>query len=201
MFFTRSGATWGAILESHQVGNHWSEPEIAPFSGEWSDLQPVLSHDGSYLIFSSWRPVGLNSTPSPDKGTPVRAAYLWRVDRAGSGWGQPVRLPDTVNFTPRMFKPTLAADGSIYFMAMEKGKKFRLFRSQYQNGNYHRNTRMATTKELNLCLLAMAPQAMSIPRSLLTNPSCSLVATAAPLATTAMSTFLSFSRRLTGGAP
>jgi Tol biopolymer transport system component len=138
MFFTRSGATWGAILESHQVGDHWSEPEIAPFSGEWSDLQPVLSHDGSYLIFSSWRPAEPHSTSSADKGTPVRAAYLWRVDRAGSGWGQPVRLPDTVNFTPHMFKPTLAADGSIYFMAMEKGKKFRLFRSQYQNGNYQK---------------------------------------------------------------
>jgi hypothetical protein len=138
MFFTRSGATWGTILESHQVGDHWSEPEIASFSGEWSDLQPVVSHDGSYLIFSSWRPLESNSAPSVDKGTTIRAAYLWRVDRVGSGWSQPVLLPDTVNFTPRIFKPSLAADGSIYFMAMEKGKKFRLFRSQYHNGNYQK---------------------------------------------------------------
>ncbi len=140
IFFTRSGATWAVILESHRIGDHWSEPEIAPFSGEWSDLQPVLSQDGSYLIFSSWRPATSEPTPSSsaDKDTPVRAAYLWRVNRVGSGWGQPVRLPDIVNISPRIFKPSLAADGSIYFMEMEKGKKFRLFRSQYANGNYQK---------------------------------------------------------------
>jgi len=137
IFFTRSGATWSTILESHQTGGRWSEPEIAPFSGEWPDQQPALAPDGSYLVFVSVRPTSPDSGQSaPASGTPVRAAHLWRVSRTSSGWSEPTQLPETVNFCTRIFKPTIAADGSIYFMAMEKGKKFRLFRSQYSDGTY-----------------------------------------------------------------
>jgi hypothetical protein len=38
LYFTRSGGTWGFILESHFNGD-WSSPQIAPFSGQWSDMQ------------------------------------------------------------------------------------------------------------------------------------------------------------------
>jgi len=137
IFFTRSGATWSTILESHQTGGRWSEPEIAPFSGEWPDQQPALAPDGSYLVFVSVRPTSPDSGQSaPASGTPVRAAHLWRVSRTSSGWSEPTQLPETVNFCTRIFKPTIAADGSVYFMAMEKDKKFRLFRSQYADGTY-----------------------------------------------------------------
>ena len=43
IFFTRAGATWSIIVESHRTEDHWSEPQIAPFSGEWVDLHPALS--------------------------------------------------------------------------------------------------------------------------------------------------------------
>jgi len=135
IYFTRSGATWTVIVESHREGDRWSEPVIAPFSGEWADMQPVLSPDGSYLIFASFRPASGNQPPAKDA---ARVAALWRVDRKGSGWSEPVRLPDTVNISPVVFKPTIAADGSLYFMEDEKGKKFRLFRSQMLNGAYQK---------------------------------------------------------------
>jgi hypothetical protein len=48
----------------------------------------------------------------------------------------PVPLPDTVNFCQWMFRPSVAADGSVYFVALEKGKSLRLFRSLYENGFY-----------------------------------------------------------------
>jgi hypothetical protein len=48
----------------------------------------------------------------------------------------PVPLPDTVNFCQWMFRPGVAADGSVYFVAAEKGKSLRLFRSLYENGSY-----------------------------------------------------------------
>jgi hypothetical protein len=119
IFFTRSAATWSIIVESHRVGDHWSEPQIAPFSGEWIDLYPALSADGSYLVFVSLRPVGPDGARGipTTSATPAGAASLWRVNRASNGWSEPMRLPETVNFCPRIFKPSVAVDGSIYFMA------------------------------------------------------------------------------------
>ena len=37
LYFTRSGVSWGFILESHQTDKGWSEPVIASFSGEYPD--------------------------------------------------------------------------------------------------------------------------------------------------------------------
>lgn len=47
LFFTRSTANWGAILESHKAGGQWSKPELASFSGEWPDSSPSMSPDGA----------------------------------------------------------------------------------------------------------------------------------------------------------
>lgn len=128
LFFARSGASWSVILESHRLGDSWSAPQIAPFSGEWSDMHPVLAPDGSYLIFVSSRPV-------PNQATGTRS-HLWRAELPAGKPAKLTLLPETVNISPRIFRPSVAADGTLYFMAMEKGKKFRLFCAQYSNGAY-----------------------------------------------------------------
>ncbi|WP_431216112.1 TolB family protein [Puia sp. P3] len=56
------GAVQGTILVSHLVKGGWSRPVIAPWSGEWSDIEPAMSPDGSYLIFSSNRPAMAGET-------------------------------------------------------------------------------------------------------------------------------------------
>jgi Tol biopolymer transport system component len=129
MLFTRSGAGWSMIVESHRAGNGWSQPELASFSGEWSDMQPVFSPDGSYLIYASNRP----APPAPP-----HTAHLWRVDRKGDRWSDPTALPDTIHISGRIFKPSIASDGSLYFMSMEKDQKFRLFRAEYASGSYQK---------------------------------------------------------------
>lgn len=131
LFFTRSGASWSVILESHRKGDSWSQPSIAPFSGIWNDQQPAMSPDGSHLLFVSNRPANTQSSASGNWA-------IWRADHSSTGWSQPARLPDTINFSTRVFKPTIAADGSVYFMAMEKDKKFRIVRSQYSGGTYQK---------------------------------------------------------------
>jgi hypothetical protein len=45
------------IYVSHYVKGAWTEPEVAPFSGEHSDIDPFITPDGSRLYFSSIRPV------------------------------------------------------------------------------------------------------------------------------------------------
>lgn len=133
IFFTRSNGSWGAILESHKVNGNWSKPILAPFSGQWYDASLGMSPDGSYIVFTSKRPVA-PSGPAPKDIHKV--ANLWRVDRAGSGWRKPVRLPDTVNIGHSIWKPSVAANGDLYFVSIdEKGAK-RLYCSQYKDGAY-----------------------------------------------------------------
>jgi hypothetical protein len=140
LYFARSGSNWGFILESHKVNGTWTQPEIAPFSGQWSDSQPTLSPDGKRLIFVSTR-----SLPAaPAGGSPQQMVLgksaLWEVDRAGDGWSDPVRLPDTVNLSPGLvFKPTIASNGNLYFMARVGGAKtWRLYTAQYAHGTYEK---------------------------------------------------------------
>lgn len=128
LLFSRSAPGWTVILESHPEGAGWSAPAITPFSGRWSDLQPAFSVDGSYLVFSSWRPV--DGGPA-DKAAP--ASHLWRVRHSYAGWGHPELLPAAVNLSPRVFKPTLAANGDLYFMALTAAK-FRLYCARNTGG-------------------------------------------------------------------
>jgi Tol biopolymer transport system component len=121
IFFARSTQKWGAIVESHKVNGHWSNPVLAIFSGEWSDSSPSMSPDGSYIVFQSIR---------------KKVSNLWRVDRAGTGWSKPARLPDTVNMGNGIWKPSVAADGTLYFVSIDEKRNKRLYSSQYKNGSY-----------------------------------------------------------------
>lgn len=138
VYFSRGNATQSVIMVSHKNGASWSEAEVAPFSGEWNDMEPSMAPDGTYLIFVSNRP-----KPGGD-GKPVQGFFngaaqqggnLWRVDRRGVEWSPPIRLAETVNSNGSTFAPSIAGDGSIYFMTTDKvSGKFRLYRSQLRNG-------------------------------------------------------------------
>ena len=139
LFFTRSTANWGMILESHRVNGEWSQPRPAPFSGEWPDSSPSMSPDGKFLVFQSTRPaVPLRPDQMPKEGQPIPGVVsnLWRVDRVGDGWSQPVRLPDAVNIGKSIWKPSVAGDGTIYLTVIDdKGGK-RLYSSRWKDGVY-----------------------------------------------------------------
>lgn len=142
VFFDRISWPNAVILESHKIGHVWSEPKIAPFSGQWLDHDPAMSPDGSFLIFTSNRPdtpggKPLDAVMANGKVQPGSGGHLWRVDRKGEdGWGEPVRLPDSVNSSTRTYAPSIAADGSVYFQRPGDDDDFRLYRSQYRDGAY-----------------------------------------------------------------
>src|SRR5579859_194302 len=84
-----------AIMVSHRVNGVWSTPTVAAFSGQWLDHDPAMAPDGSFLIFSSNRPdheggKALDAVMANGKVRPGSGGHLWRVDRKGDGWGQPV---------------------------------------------------------------------------------------------------------------
>lgn len=141
VYFFRTNLNDYTILVSHLDAGHWSAPEIAPFSGQWRDLAPAISPDGRVMIFSSSRPLPGTAAP-PDgvwNGTnhPGKGGNLYRMERKGEGWSEPVRLPESVNRSTGVFSPSIAADGSLYFMeAYGANTRFRLFRSQFKDGSY-----------------------------------------------------------------
>jgi hypothetical protein len=96
-----------------------------------------MSPDGTFIVFQSTRPA-IPLTARPKEGEPIKGivSNLWRVDRVGSGWSAPVRLPDAVNIGHSIWKPSIAANGTLYFTFIDdKGGK-RLFCSKFENGEY-----------------------------------------------------------------
>ena len=83
VFFTKSTADMGfwTIVSARLVGDRWSEPEIAPFSGEHSDADLAVAPDGRRLVFISRRPI-------PGRPGPA-VPHIWFVDRTDSGWSEP----------------------------------------------------------------------------------------------------------------
>lgn len=141
VYFTRRNHSGGMVLMSRLVNEVWSDPQISPFSGEWNDIEPAMAPDGSFLVFASNRPEGTGGNEIDGsyngKTFPGAGGNLWRVDRKNNQWGEPYRLPATINKSTAIFSPSIAADGSIYFMQPDsKTGYFHLYRSQHQGDTY-----------------------------------------------------------------
>ncbi len=120
-----------AIAFFERVNNSWTDPEIAPFSGTYSDLDPMFSPDGNRLYFSSNRPIG--------EGAVIKDYNIWYVDKTDDGWGQPVMLSKAINKWADERYPCAVADGSIYFSASYDkagGGKQDVFVSRFVDGAY-----------------------------------------------------------------
>jgi Tol biopolymer transport system component len=127
LIYARSAANRDEIVESHLAGGMWSKPEAVSFSGRWTDMDPVFSPDGSYVVFSSDRPPG---------GVPGKTAQLWKVSRLNDGWGEPALLPATINDGAFLVAPSLASDGTIYYLHIGKDRAHQLYRARLTNGTY-----------------------------------------------------------------
>src|ERR1700744_4287945 len=140
VYFHRGGVALGrVILGSHLLNGKWSAPVIAPFSGQWGDIEPAMAPDGSSLIFASNRPAtpggkALNGFYN-NQVAPQGGGNLWRTDRRDNPWSKPYRLPDIINSDSAVFSPAITADGSLYFMKpVGDTGKFHIYRSAYRNG-------------------------------------------------------------------
>lgn len=89
----------------------WSKPEVAPFAGKYSDLEPAFSVDGKKIFFSSNRPL---------TGTAIKDFDIWVVEREGNNWGKPKNLGSPVNTSANEFYPSVTKTGNLYFTAAYK---------------------------------------------------------------------------------
>jgi Tol biopolymer transport system component len=131
VYFAKHNPGWArdTIVESHRIGDGWSEPEVAPFSGIWKDTDPSVSPDGTKLFFASTRPTDGSNTPRTDYD-------LWYVERtADGGWGEPKHIDGPVNSDASEAYPSVTKDGTLYFESSRSGRGA-IYRSQLVNGEY-----------------------------------------------------------------
>jgi hypothetical protein len=118
------------IVTSQLRDGVWSTPEVAPFSGVHSDIDPHLAPDGRTLFWSSIRPVD---------GVARSDADLWMVVRTrGGAWSEPVHLGAAINSPGDELYPSVDASGTLYFASDRAGGAggWDIYRARRQAGGY-----------------------------------------------------------------
>lgn len=101
------------ICYSEYKDGKWQTPQVAPFSGEYRDFDPVLSPDGTKMVFTSNRPV--NGAMRPDYD-------IWMVQKNNSGtWSEPIHLDSTINSSYDEHFASISSNGTIYFSSNRPG--------------------------------------------------------------------------------
>jgi hypothetical protein len=100
----------------------------------------VISPDGSYLLFNSDRPVTPDSRPlvqSYFPSGPGPGSNIWRTNRQGDYWSDPVWLGPTINDDVFIDFASVAADDTLYYMRLNhQAKAMQVWRSHYRGGKY-----------------------------------------------------------------
>lgn len=120
---------FSAILVVRRVGGRWSKPEVAPFSGNYMDLEPAISPDGERFFFLSNRPL-------PGSSEPLGSEDIWVMERTAEGWSEPSNLGPPVNTEAPEFFPSVTRDGTLYFTRRGEGRSETIFRSRLVDGAY-----------------------------------------------------------------
>jgi Tol biopolymer transport system component len=119
-----------SIIQVKKNNGGWQSPQVASFSGIYSDLEPCYSLDGEKLFFVSNRPRNENGD--------LKDYDIWFVEKKGKFWGIPKNLGAPVNTEANEFYPSFTFDSTIYFCAKREdaigGED--LFYSELKNGSY-----------------------------------------------------------------
>lgn len=131
VYFTRNfpASKLGVILFSQFRNGKWQPPEIASFSGQFTDYDPIITPDGSKLFYCSNR--GADGKQKNDFD-------IWFVEKTANGWSAPKSFGEPVNTKSNEFYPSVASDGTLYFSSNRQGGKggFDVYRSRLIDGKY-----------------------------------------------------------------
>lgn len=108
----------------------WAQPEIIPFSKEYTNDEPSLTYDGKKLFFVSIRPL-------EGKTEPEKMPDIWMVNRTGERWGNPMNMGPPVNTDDVEVQPFYSVDDKLYF-----GRRDGIYYSQYENGKYRQPVKL-----------------------------------------------------------
>lgn len=124
------------ILYSRVKNGKWTLPEVAPFSGQYSDGGPCFSTDGQKIFFSSSRPIN-------GKGEP-KDLDIWFVQKTQEGWSEPINLGFPVNSEKDESQPSITQDGNLYFISEHPDYEYNLCisRASLKNDRYESPVRL-----------------------------------------------------------
>lgn len=101
------------IYHSKKTVHGWTDPQVAWFSGEYSDRAPMFSPDGSEIYFGSTR-------PHEGHGEPQDHYDLWRITQREDGtWHRPQAL-SVLNTGFNEYQPSVTNRG-LYFVSDREG--------------------------------------------------------------------------------
>lgn len=114
-FYTINTPSQGIIAYAEmQVDSSWSAPRVAPFSGTYSEYDPLFSPDGKRLYFSSERPLTSDSTNGQ--------THIWFVERSEEGWTKPQWVDLHQGGT---YYSSLTHTGALYFNRWDTGDMYK----------------------------------------------------------------------------
>jgi Tol biopolymer transport system component len=131
VYFVRSAPNFRfwTILVSHFEHARWSEPDVAPFSGQYSDADPFITRDGQRFFFISKRPID---------GKPREDTDIYVMEKTATGWSEPKSAGATIDSDKDEYYPTVADDGTLYFGSERAGGLGvnDLYRAHLVDGHY-----------------------------------------------------------------
>ncbi|MGC1468410.1 MAG: hypothetical protein WA793_03440, partial [Sphingorhabdus sp.] len=114
MYFFRGDPTFSTyqLFWSKCENGDWSAAMPVPFASPAPVIEadPGITPDGKRLYYISTR-----HAPGSDDFD------IWYVDRIGSGWGDPQRLPEPVNSPAPELLPRADREGNLYFGSARTG--------------------------------------------------------------------------------
>jgi len=135
---------FATIMETHRVGDRWTEPEVAPFARDsrFNNLEPAISPDGQHFFFLSTRPRD-GRAPEPDEIRAWVNQDIWVMDRVEDGWSEPYNAGPPINSAHPEYFPSVTRDGTVYFTREpgEVGASY-IYRSRFVDGRYQEAERL-----------------------------------------------------------
>ncbi|WP_439182741.1 TolB family protein [Carboxylicivirga taeanensis] len=109
--------SYGTILFTKRTEEGWTQPQVAPFAtnSKYHYIEPFISPDGKYLYFAS--------NCAEDLEGEVKDFDIWRCERLGTQWGEPVNIGWPVNTAGDEFFPSITSTGTIYYTSETQGSE------------------------------------------------------------------------------
>jgi len=118
------------IFFMKMIDGVWSRPEIPDFAKSFPCAEsPFIAPGGKKLFFHA------SPTLRPEK------TVIYSVDRVGDGWSAPVKLDEAINVPEHSIEPTVAKNGTLYFVA-DYRDDFGIYFSKWADGRYEKRVPM-----------------------------------------------------------
>ncbi|MCP4290774.1 MAG: hypothetical protein GY780_02945 [bacterium] len=123
------------IFLSSFDGETWSEPELAPFAGEYLCGGPIFSPDGKSLIFTGKFPIEGDGQDVPNR--------IWVVSRENEGWGEARLLDENFGAIWISSQISIATNSNMYFVSRADGQRTNIWQSIHKSEGYDKPTLVA----------------------------------------------------------